>query len=46
VIGMGRSFGGHGKNEISLRLQHFSNGGIKKPNPGENFVRVRYTRRF
>jgi lipid A 3-O-deacylase len=46
AIGVGRSFGERGENEISLRLQHFSNGGIKKPNPGENFIRLRYTRRF
>lgn len=46
VIGIGRSFGEHGEHELSLRLQHFSNGGIKKPNPGENFVRLRYTYHF
>ena len=46
VIGIGRSFGEHGAHELTLRLQHFSNGGIKKPNPGENFVRLRYTYHF
>jgi len=28
--------------ELSLRIQHFSNAGIRHPNPGENFVQVRY----
>ncbi|MCT8177396.1 acyloxyacyl hydrolase [Variovorax sp. CY25R-8] len=46
VLGVGRSFGEHGEHDLSLRVQHFSNGGIKKPNPGENFVRVRYTYHF
>ncbi|KAF1068566.1 acyloxyacyl hydrolase [Variovorax sp.] len=46
VLGVGRSFGDHGEHDLSLRVQHFSNGGIKKPNPGENFVRVRYTYHF
>jgi lipid A 3-O-deacylase len=46
VLGVGRSFGENGKHELTLRLQHFSNGGYKKPNPGENFVRLRYTYHF
>ncbi|MDM0014236.1 acyloxyacyl hydrolase [Variovorax sp. J22P168] len=46
VLGFGRNFGSQGEHELSLRLQHFSNAGIKKPNPGENFVRVRYLYRF
>jgi lipid A 3-O-deacylase len=46
VLGVGRSFGENGKHELSLRVQHFSNAGIKKPNPGENFVRLRYTYHF
>ena len=45
-LGFGRSFGERGEHELSLRLQHFSNAGIRKPNPGENFVRVRYLYRF
>ncbi|HEX7053111.1 MAG TPA: acyloxyacyl hydrolase [Burkholderiales bacterium] len=34
----------HGRYDIGLRLQHLSNGGIRDPNPGINFVllRVRY----
>ncbi len=46
AIGIGRSFGEHGAHELALRLQHFSNAGIKKPNPGENFLRLRYTYHF
>ena len=46
VIGAGLSLGDHGQHEVALRLQHFSNAGIKEPNPGETFVRARYTYRF
>nr|WP_311732042.1 acyloxyacyl hydrolase [Variovorax paradoxus] len=45
-LGIGRNFGAQGEHELSLRLRHFSNAGIRKPNPGENFVRVRYLYRF
>jgi hypothetical protein len=27
----------------SLRLQHFSNAGIREPNPGINFAQLRLT---
>lgn len=46
VLGVGVSLGDHGEHEVGLRLQHFSNAGIKEPNPGETFVRARYTYRF
>lgn len=42
-IGIGRSFGAH---EVSLRLQHSSNAGLKTPNPGENFLLLRYAHTF
>jgi len=42
-IGAGWRFGDHGEHELAFRLQHFSNAGIKLPNPGENFRQVRYT---
>lgn len=45
-LAIGRSFGPQNRQEWALRLEHFSNGGIKKPNPGENFVELRYTHRF
>lgn len=46
VIGLGLSLGDQGQHELGLRLQHFSNAGIEKPNPGETFLRARYTYRF
>lgn len=45
-LGAGWQFGPSGNQELTLRLQHFSNAGIKHPNPGENFVQLRYARRF
>jgi len=45
-LGIGREFGMYNQHEIALRLQHFSNGGLKEPNPGENFLQVRYVSRF
>ena len=45
-IGVGYLFGEQLKNEISLRLEHHSNAGIKHPNPGDNFLQLRYARRF
>ncbi len=45
-LALGRSFGAADENEIALRVQHFSNGGIRQPNPGINFVQLRYVHRF
>lgn len=45
-VAVGWRFGPNGRDELTLRLQHFSNGGIKHPNPGENFVQLRYLRRL
>lgn len=45
-IGIGREFGRYHRREVSLRLQHFSNAGIKEPNPGENFLQIRYSSRY
>ncbi|WP_439329847.1 acyloxyacyl hydrolase [Comamonas guangdongensis] len=45
-IGVGYLFGEQQKNEISLRLEHYSNAGIKEPNPGENFLQLRFARHF
>lgn len=42
VLGAGRNFGDRQRQEVSLRLTHFSNGGLKHPNPGMNLVRLRY----
>lgn len=46
VLGVGRNFGARGEHEVSLRLQHVSNGAIKQPNPGQNFARLRYAYRY
>jgi hypothetical protein len=45
-IGAGYSFGANRSQEISVRVQHFSNASIKKPNPGENFLQLRYAVAF
>jgi len=41
-LAVGFDFGERHEHELSLRVAHFSNGGIRKPNPGENFVQLRY----
>jgi opacity protein-like surface antigen len=46
TIGVGRSFGARREHEVSLRFTHVSNAGIKEPNPGENFLQLRYARQF
>ena len=45
-LAVGRSFGEQDRQEVSLRLQHTSNAGLKKPNPGLNLVLLRYSRAF
>jgi lipid A 3-O-deacylase len=45
-IAVGRAIGATGRHEVALRVQHFSNAGIRHPNPGENFVQLRYTNRL
>lgn len=45
-LAVGRQFGERGRHEIALRLQHFSNAGIDSPNPGENFLQLRYVAHF
>jgi len=37
-VGVGYDFGGY---DLSVRLQHLSNGGIRNPNPGVNFLVLR-----
>jgi lipid A 3-O-deacylase len=41
-IAMGWRFGARRRHELALRLQHFSNAGIRHPNPGEDFVQLRW----
>ncbi|AWQ06866.1 acyloxyacyl hydrolase [Bordetella bronchiseptica] len=43
VLAVGYRFGPERAYEVSLRVQHFSNAGIKKPNPGENFMFLRFS---
>lgn len=43
---LGWSFGERRQHEVLLILRHASNAGIKKPNPGENFLQVRYSKVF
>jgi hypothetical protein len=45
-VGLGLDFGTKRQHELLLRIEHFSNGSIKEPNPGENFMEIRYVYRF
>ncbi len=45
-LGVGLNWGVRRQHELVLRLQHVSNADIKKPNPGENFVQLRYALHF
>jgi lipid A 3-O-deacylase len=45
-IAIGWTFGPRHENELAFRIEHFSNGNIKLPNPGENFRALRYVRWF
>ena len=45
-IGAGYRFGDKGRYDIGVRLQHLSNAGIKRPNPGINFALVRFQYHF
>jgi hypothetical protein len=40
-IGIGMRFGPRDRYDVGLRLQHLSNGGIRKPNPGIDFIQLR-----
>jgi lipid A 3-O-deacylase len=46
MLGAGYRFGAQNEQDIGLRWVHVSNAGIKKPNPGEDFLQLRYARRF
>jgi lipid A 3-O-deacylase len=46
VFAVGRSLGADRRHEVSLRLAHISNADLKKPNPGEDFLQLRYTALF
>ena len=46
VFGVGRSFGADRRSELSVRVAHVSNANLKQPNPGENFLQLRYAVKF
>lgn len=46
VIGAAYRFGAKEEQEIGARFTHISNAGLRLPNPGENFLLLRYVRRF
>ena len=46
LIGLGLRYGKTRRNEVTLYASHFSNADINQPNPGENFLQLRYLRRF
>lgn len=46
LIGIGLRFGAARQHELVLYISHFSNGDINRPNPGENFLQMRYLRHF
>jgi hypothetical protein len=43
---VGLAFGQRLVDEVSLRIEHFSNAGIDAPNPGENFLQLRWLHRY
>lgn len=45
MLGVGYSFDDR-QQELGLRYAHISNADIRKPNPGEDFLLLRYARRF
>jgi hypothetical protein len=45
-LAVGYVLGERGEHDFGLRIEHFSNAGIREPNPGMNFGSLRYTHRF
>ncbi|MDB5895770.1 MAG: hypothetical protein JWQ88_3301 [Rhodoferax sp.] len=45
-LGVGRNFGADQRHELGVYVKHVSNGGFKKPNPGETLYQLRYGYRF
>ena len=46
IVGAGVKLGAYRSHEVGLRISHSSNGGIRKPNPGQNFLQLRYASAF
>ncbi len=45
-VGFGYEWGAAGEHDISMRLEHYSNAGIRRPNPGVNLWSLRYAHHF
>lgn len=45
-LGVGLALGAQRQHELQLRLEHVSNAGLKEPNPGQNFLQLRYALHF
>lgn len=45
-VAWGLRFGEGQRHVLQLRVEHFSNAGLRKPNPGEDFAQIRYAWRF
>ena len=46
AFNFGYRFGETRSSELAIGAEHFSNGGLKDPNPGRNFFQVRYSMAF
>lgn len=46
MMGIGHSFGDEHQHELGIRWVHVSNAGLKEPNPGQDFLQLRYVSRF
>jgi lipid A 3-O-deacylase len=46
MLGAGYKFGDRGRHELGLRYVHVSNAGIRRPNPGQDMLQLRYALRF
>jgi lipid A 3-O-deacylase len=45
-LAAGVRFGERHRYDLGLRLQHLSNGGLARPNPGINFLQLRFAQHF
>lgn len=45
-LGVGKRWGERGQHDLGLRFVHFSNANLELPNPGVNFLALRYTLHF
>jgi hypothetical protein len=46
MLGVGYSLDDQRRHELGLRWVHVSNAGIRKPNPGQDLLQLRYVTRF